>query len=90
MATASRLSRVSVIFRRLDNVRRLPQYSSPQLLKYKPTYNLNEPLSRFLSTSCLKREQQQAKREETQCEFYPLCLNNNGLKLAFNFINFAR
>ena len=69
MATASRLSRVSIIFRRLDNVRRLPQYSSTQLFKYNATHSVNECSNRFLSTSNLKYEQQQVKREETQGEF---------------------
>jgi len=63
MATA-RLSRAFI--RRLDNFRRLPQYSSPQLLKYNNINSLNECSYRFFSTSHLKYEQQQVKREEIQ------------------------
>jgi len=83
MATA-RLSRAFI--RRLDNFRRIPQYSSPQLLKYNHINSLNGRSYRFFSTSHLKYEQQQVKQEETQGWFHPLYILFMILVCNFNFI----
>ena len=65
MATAIRLSRVSLIFRKFDNIRRLSQYATPKLFHNNLLSTVNQPSHRFLSTTQLRCEQQQLKPEET-------------------------
>ena len=64
MANAIRLSRVSLIFRRFDNIHRLPQYATSNKL-FHDNKSITSIQHRFLSTSQLRYENKQLKPEQT-------------------------
>ncbi|XP_057375330.1 heat shock protein 75 kDa, mitochondrial-like [Daphnia carinata] len=61
MAASMRLSRaVTLLLRRADNFRRIPQSSTSTLLLKNPALNTDQYLNRFVSTTSLVRNEQQS------------------------------